>query len=60
MKTAAAAAAAEQADEHLEVVASGAALAQVSAWLGCDAASVLAQDTDPAIEAMFTKPHPSL
>jgi hypothetical protein len=50
----------QQADEHVEVVASGAALAQVSAWLGCDAAAVLAQDTDPAIEAMFTKPHPSL
>jgi hypothetical protein len=33
---------------------------QVSAWLGVDADAVLEQETDPAIEAMFTKPHPQL
>lgn len=33
---------------------------QVSAWLGVDAGAVLQQETNPAIEAMFDKPHPSL
>jgi hypothetical protein len=35
-------------------------LAQVSAWLGVAAGDVLEQETDPAVEAMFEQPHPSL